>query len=327
MSSSSCPKTKIRYLITLTLLFIARGTFAQSESYPPPGEIYTVNSKAMHMICEGEGEPIVILEAGIGGFSLNWSWVQPEIAKFTRVCSYDRSGYGWSEPTDQDFSIDAASADLHNLLKTAQIEPPYIMVGHSFGSVIIRDYHDKYPEQVLGMVFVDAVHPQLSVRMPYYPDALKNQMDGLRLFSGFARLAAVQSEDSVLPVPTDVPETVADMYIAKLLEPNFFEASYTEAMCLIDCLPELTLSDDLGDMPLVVLRHGIPESISFLGAPLSPELADQAEITWQTLQVELTNLSSNGKLIVAEDSRHNIQFDQPELVVNAVHEMLLSLEE
>jgi pimeloyl-ACP methyl ester carboxylesterase len=309
------------WLIVLAVSLALTDVLAQAD-FPPPGDIYTVNGREMHLNCTGEGSPTVILEAGIGGTSLNWSVVQPAVAEFTRVCSYDRPGYGWSAPLNRDFSVPAATDDLHRLLFAAGVAPPYVMVGHSFGGVLLRDYTRQYPDAVMGVVLVDAVHPQMPQRITFYPQALELQIAALRLASGAARLGYLQTGDSSLPAPENIPPDVADAYTAKLLEEKFFDTTATEALYMAEQMPALTLPDTLGDMPLFVISHGIPERNSFLGAPLNAELAAEAEATWQQLQIELATLAPQGERIVATESGHNIQFEQPDLVINAVREIV-----
>src|SRR3989304_8969128 len=102
-----------------------------------------------------EGSPTVILEAGASSPSLVWFLVQEKVAEFTRVCSYDRPGFGWSESTSAPLSIDQMAANLHQLLETAGIPGPYILVGHSAGGVYIRSFARHYPSEVRGVVLVD----------------------------------------------------------------------------------------------------------------------------------------------------------------------------
>lgn len=313
---------RVLLILVLSLGIIRQ---VQAQEAQPPGTIYSVNERDMHLYCTGTGDQTVILEAGVGGFSLNWSWVQPEVAKFARVCSYDRPGYGWSTPSSAPFSLKQTVNDLHNLLSAADITPPYLFVGHSFGGVIARVYHDTYPGHITGMILVDAVHPDMPNRVPGYADAIEQQFYSLSLFTRLARLAALEDENSTLPVPTNVPEDVANTYIEKLLEPNFFNASYAEAVYLANDMPDLALPSTIGDMPLVVFSHGIPERRSFLGAPLSAQAAADAEAAWQDMQRELAALSPQGELMIAEDSTHNIQFDEPGLIVDAIREMLAEI--
>ncbi len=139
------------------------------STYPAPGRMVSVNDHSLHLYCTGvgrEGSPTVVLEAGAGGSSLDWQEVQPEVAQFTRVCSYDRAGFGWSElgPTPRD--ANRLVNELAVLLHRSGEKPPYVMVGASFGGLLNQIYAYRYPENTAGLVLVDSVHPDWVERMP-----------------------------------------------------------------------------------------------------------------------------------------------------------------
>jgi pimeloyl-ACP methyl ester carboxylesterase len=300
-------------VIILTLVSIA----IQAQDDPPPGEIYSVNGTNLHLHCMGESEPTIILESGIGGFTLNWTAVQPQLAESYRVCSYDRRGYGWSDPLTTSFTLENAVGDLYALLTAAEVEPPYVFVAHSFGGVLSRAYHATYPDHVLGMVMLDAIHPQMPERVAAYPSALPRQLDQLDRTAGLIRAFAA-SDGEVPLLDAFVPNDADALFLDKVLEEKFLETSKLEALYMVEAIPAYPLPDTLGEMPLVVVTHGTPETRSFLGAPMTPEQATAAEVTWQALQAELAALSSQGRLVVAEGSSHSIQFDQPDLVLDLV---------
>jgi pimeloyl-ACP methyl ester carboxylesterase len=118
--------------------------------------LYTVNGRQMHINCVGEGSPTVILQAGGGAESLWWYWVQNQLAAHTRVCAYDRSGYGWSDPTENPREALTIVEELHLLLEEAGIDAPYVMAGHSYGAVFTRIYAAQYPQDVIGIVLIDS---------------------------------------------------------------------------------------------------------------------------------------------------------------------------
>ena len=149
--------------ISLTAFFLATalmmaGLGYQSISeriddwrYPPPGQLVDIGGYSLHINCSGEGGPAVILEPGLGWTSLEWTIVQRGVEKFTQVCSYDRAGYGWSDPGPEPRTSQSLVDELHKLLVKAQVMPPYILVGHSFGVINVRLYASQYPEEVLPM--------------------------------------------------------------------------------------------------------------------------------------------------------------------------------
>lgn len=128
-------------------------------------QLLDVGGRKLYMECRGSGSPVVILEAGLGVHSGTWYKVFPEIAKFTRVCLFDRFGLGGSEAGPLPRTSQKMVAELHELLMVAQVPPPYILVGHSFGGLNTRLFASTYPEEISGLVFVDAVHPDLDTRI------------------------------------------------------------------------------------------------------------------------------------------------------------------
>jgi pimeloyl-ACP methyl ester carboxylesterase len=125
---------------------------------PPaaPGRLVNLGGRRLHLNCTGAGSPTVIVESGSGAFSIDWALVQPEVARFTRFCSYDRAGYAWSDLGPARDSVEQTVDDLHLLLQTADNRPPYVLVGASLGGLYIRAYQRRYPSQVAGLVFDDS---------------------------------------------------------------------------------------------------------------------------------------------------------------------------
>src|SRR5579864_9477628 len=131
-----------------------------------PGRLVDVGGMKMHIDCTGEGSPTVILDSGLGDSYVSWRKVQPQIAKFVRVCSYDRAGLGYSDSSPRPRTSKVIAEELHSLLQAAGIAPPYILVGHSLGGYNVRLYQNLYPKEVIGMVLVDASHPDQENRFP-----------------------------------------------------------------------------------------------------------------------------------------------------------------
>ena len=129
---------------------------ADAKAYPPPGQMVDVGGYRMHIYCTGSGSPTVVIEAGWGDSSAAWGWVQPEVAKTTRICTYDRAGMGWSEASSQPRTAREFAKELHTLLEKANEPGPYVLVGHSLGGYTMLVYAQDYPDEVAGMVLVDA---------------------------------------------------------------------------------------------------------------------------------------------------------------------------
>ena len=122
------------------------------EEFPPPGKYINIGKHHLHLHCIGQGSPTVILDAGLGGTSLEWVLVQPDVAQFTRVCSYDRSGYGWSEGIPGPRTSAIIVKELQKLLDFADEQSPYLLVGHSFGGLSMRLFASHHPDKIAGLV-------------------------------------------------------------------------------------------------------------------------------------------------------------------------------
>src|SRR5215213_12041034 len=153
-------------LAVIGAIYQAIATKIDQHTYSPPGEMVDVNGHLMHINCMGEGSPTVILEAANLGMSAHWVRVQQQLTKSTRVCSYDRAGMGWSEPSPEPRDAKQISSELHTLLKGADTEGPYVVVGHSYGGLYAQMYAARYPKQVAGVALVDSMHPEQFTRSP-----------------------------------------------------------------------------------------------------------------------------------------------------------------
>ncbi|HKR00526.1 MAG TPA: alpha/beta fold hydrolase [Pyrinomonadaceae bacterium] len=276
--------------------------------YPPPGRLIDVGGYCLHIQCSERPEgakaaPTVVMDAGIGECSLGWSLVQPEIARFARVCTYDRAGLGWSDPAPTARTSRQIVKDLHALLYRAGVEPPYVMVGHSFGGLNVRLYASQFPEEVVGLVHVDSANESYSIRniMPRYLKlGLLTAFLGIpRLFAGFVLASnPIFAADSRYPPAYRAIATSTKYLNAVRREWSAVDESWAQAAAT---------EKSLGDRPLVAL---LPASEHEL-FPLA-----------KRLQVDLVSRSTRGKLILVERSGHHIQHDRPEMVVEAVREVV-----
>jgi hypothetical protein len=155
------------------LLYQSIASAQDASSYPAPGKLIDVGGYRLHLYCTGTGRPgspTVILDAAFGDTSLAWSKVQPSVASFTRVCSYDRAGYGWSDTSPLPRTARRVVTELHTLLTRAGVPGPYVLVGHSYGGLFVQLYAYTYPHEVAGLVLVDSVHED-QIRYPALPIA------------------------------------------------------------------------------------------------------------------------------------------------------------
>lgn len=270
----------MRVLIVLILIAVIALTSVSCHFFSAQGKLVDVGGHRLYLNCTGEGSPTVILDAGLGDDSSNsWSDVQPEIAKFTRVCSYDRANTGSSDSISKPRTIEQIVADLHNLLTNAKVPAPYVLVGHSFGGMNVRMYAAKYPTEAAGIVLVDSSLEDLFVRLDAFVDA-----------ESMKRIRARAADNK--------------------------EGVDWEAACAL-----VRAADWRSEIPLVVLTRGREEDLSKI-APEDVEKVKKMGQVFRELQSDLTRHSSNSKQIIAEKSGHHIQADQPELVIDAIRQVV-----
>jgi pimeloyl-ACP methyl ester carboxylesterase len=298
---------------------------SSGPSEPQPiGQLIDLGGYRLHLACQGEGSPTVVMEAAIGETGLMWSLVQPAVAKLTRACVYDRAGLGWSDPSPRPRTAAVMVEELHTLLATAEVPGPYVLVGHSLGGLLVRLYAARYPQEVAGLVLVDSAHEQQYARAPTEIRELIPQVEdqGRQQFEGVKALIASGSLDpAMLPVPPQLPPAAAEIFRALVAaSPKHVETYIAEQQAVQAIHAELAAAriTSLSDLPLVVLSHSQPMAM--------PGLTDQVnqayEQLWQELQAQLAGLSSRGRLVMAENSGQYIQLERPQLVIDAIGEVV-----
>jgi pimeloyl-ACP methyl ester carboxylesterase len=333
---------------TLRLLFVPLAGAGDSDEKPPspPGRLVDVGGYRLHLWSMGKGSPTVVLDAGMGDFSFTWGLVQPEVAKFTRVCSYDRAGSAWSDAGPTPRTMKQEVHELRVLLRRAGIRPPYVMVGASYGGLLSRLYARNYPGEVAGMVLVDSTDPDttLSLQAPGQAPRLVRIREGWkgrpvppvqtmkssppRPLSEEERKQLEESRKSqgtprVSPPHDRLPEDLQklDLWARTHRRPGAGNEFWPEEM---QEMYEQTQREPhpLGDMPLIVLAPaGKPGS----GTPPRGTSVEG----WQRLGEEKrrqkeaqARLSRSGKFVRVEESGHHIHLDQPAKVVEAIREVV-----
>jgi pimeloyl-ACP methyl ester carboxylesterase len=289
-------------LAVIGAIYQAVATQIDQRTYSAPGEMVNVNGHLMHINCVGRGSPTVILESGLGNMSADWANIQPEVAKTTRVCSYDRAGTGWSEPGPTPRDPKQIAHELHTLLGKAGIDGPYVLVGQSFGGLYVRMYADLYPKEIAGMVLVDSSHPDMWTRMP--PEvaaALRPPAWQMRAMAFLARLGVTRLSGG------DMSECGLPVRQCKEEQAYFATAQYLvtkrQEMYAPERDAQVRATGDLGDKPLVVLTAG-DHSRDF-AAGVSLAARTRFEHTWYTLQSELAALSTDSNHRVVEGAGHS----------------------
>lgn len=312
-------------LATIGAVYQIVGMVLDRQQYPPPGQMIDIGGHRLHLYCLGIGSPTVLLEATAPGWSLYWSNVQPQLARTTRVCAYDRAGLGWSERGPLPRTGLRMAKELHRLLERAGIRGPYILVGHSLGGLVARLYQHDYPQDVVGMVLVDAGH-ELEMRQAefrLFANAGKSMLPAIRALTmvGITRLMA--SYDRLPPLLMEQEEKVSaelrPMLRAGWLRTGYYSTLTNESDGLIETLEQVRRSGSLGNLPLVVITATGPIWWPEMPSEVNPV---KFKKMWLELQQHLTTLSTNSRQVFADQSSHFIPFDQPELVSNAVRELV-----
>lgn len=289
--------------------------------HTPPGMLVDVGGYRLHILTIGEGSPGVIFESGGLDSSLEWRKVFPEVVNFTCASAYDRAGTGWSEIGPEPRHALNRLKELHVLLERADIRPPYVLAGYFDGCHTLRIFAHFFPEEVKGLVFIDARHPDLVERLleawikHEKRAALKDLWLGSLARLGVLRLASKVLGERTMPQNNqDLPSHIQDLYLA----PAYFKTKLAESKTMTDSDRQVKVVSDLGDIPLIVIHHGIPDLFTNLPA----EQAEKAEQVWQELQLDLLNLSTRSQMRVAEDSGQHILLEQPEIVIQAIRELV-----
>ena len=288
-------------LAAVALVGAATGAPAvATETDSPPGVLVGAGVHRLHIHCTGRGHPSVIFESGLGGTSLDWVRVQPEVSRFTRACSYDRAGYGWSERGPEPRHADRIAQELDRLLLHADVPPPYLLVGHSFGGLAIRLFAARKERRaVAGLVLVDATHEHqfrrlesAGVRVPMAPTGRRFVIANHWL------------------VPSALPESLKPLAQRLALARKAIRTLYGELGSLRHSARQVGSIRRAPDAPVIVLARS-PRRDAGAGR-------DRVDGTWLDLQRELAGTMKNGFFQVVPGSGHYIHLDRPERVVSAI---------
>ena len=272
-----------------------------AERFRRPGQLVNVAGFRLNLYCTGRGNPTVVLEAGLADSLDSWRPVQPEIARFARVCSYDRAGYGYSDPGPMPRTSERIASELHAALRSAGEKPPYLLVGHSFGGFNIRVFNGKFPDEVAGLVLVDAT-----------------QEDQYRLLpQAWAKMATAtrrRAHRQAFWAPLYIDLGVARLQLrlqghevpAVLLQSKYLKARASEFENIEVSAEQARAADNMENKRLVVLTAGKVIDAS-LKAALTEEDQRAYENIWiNNLQFRLAQLSRRSRRIVPADSTHDV---------------------
>ncbi|MGA2084904.1 MAG: alpha/beta hydrolase [Terracidiphilus sp.] len=317
---------KVAERIVLSIVVLVAATLALSSAYnaiamqifwathPAPGSFYQVNGHKMHLYCTGSGSPTIVLEAGFGVSTpvLGWGNFQPDLARITRVCSYDHAGLGWSEPQPGPGDADHVAANLHELLTQAGVTGPIVLLSHSWGGIYVRDYMTRYPANVQGIILLDSSTPDQDKRTEAVTGPQDNSHMGLII--RVARLAYSAGIPRLLGMCKPVAgwearaarelgeDSCRSHFDALVNEYNNFDASSAETLH----------SGSFGALPILIISHD-----PVTGAdPREPPEMRKLEPLYAQMQEEQKQLSTHSLRIIAKGSGHEVHSDRKALVLS-----------
>jgi pimeloyl-ACP methyl ester carboxylesterase len=287
-------------LIAATILASLGAVSAQGPQ--PPGKLIDIGGHRLHLQCSGESEPTVILESGLGGYSVDWGLVQPQVARFTKVCSYDRASYAWSDPGPEPRGLRTSVNELHRLLEQAKVKPAYILVGQSWGGRIVRLFAHTYPQEVAGMVLIDTFS------------------EGTAEVSAESLNLDLREEEEKDPA-VNLPLILRDAHTwaaAKKRQGDITHVDEDPSALIISTTT--SSKTPLGDRPLVVISAG-RLSYNAEDRQNGPSLKERVHAHVKS-EAFLATLSRNSRFVVARRSFHKVHLYEPDLVTEAIRQVV-----
>jgi pimeloyl-ACP methyl ester carboxylesterase len=308
------------------------GARRHRRQFPPPGRLIDVGGHRLHVTCGGSGSPVVLFESGIAASSLSWARVQPKIATFTRACAYDRAGLAWSDGASCPRTFDRIVDELSTVLGHIAPEDRYLLAGHSFGSFIVRGYAVRHPERVAGMVLVDPAIEWLAVT----PERARMLWGGrqlsrigaalahlgvvracLALLTGgvpgaprrFVRIfgpTAARTLERLVGEVRKLPPDLHPVVQALWCQPKCFHAMADYLAALERSGPSIAALSPPRGIPVVVISSGNQPAKQLAAHRMLAEASDR------------------GRHLIAARSAHWVQFDEPELIVAALKDLVES---
>ena len=310
-------------LLGATTLYQAIAIWLEDQQ-PPPGQLIDVGKYRLHLYVAGEASPTIVIDHSLGG--VEGYFLIEELSKLARVCIYDRAGYGWSDRSPYPRTSQQIVKELDTLLIQARIEPPYILVGNSFGSYNVRLYAHLFPQKVVGIVLTDALHETGMLKMSVPLQTLK-----LFFISGFVM--------SVLGSMLGIIRLLRVFGVFELLKPelryfsqdslNWVKRSFCrskhwitmsrEMINLDKSARQVRIAKHFDTVPIVSIKASSFFKPSFWTIFIPLKGANQLR---ERMHVELGNLSTDCLQVEASQSGHFVWVDQPDVIVDAVRTVL-----
>lgn len=313
-------------LILIRVFLLVATTFYQAiacwfeDRKLPPGQMFDVGGYSLHLYIAGNTNPTIVLDHSLGG--IEGYLLVEELAKLARVCIYDRAGYGWSNQSPHPRTSNQIVTELDTLLTQAGIEPPYILIGDSFGSYNVRLYAHRFPEKVIGMVLTDGLHETEMLKMSFQLQALKLffisgfVMSILGSILGIIRLMRICKIFELLkPELGKFPQHLLNSIKRSFCRPKHWITMSREMLNLSVSGREVRIANQFGDLPIVNIKANsfLKPSLWTVFIPLRG--ANQLR---KQMHIELLKLSTNCTQLQASKSGHFVWVDQPDVIIDAV---------
>ncbi|HKT29361.1 alpha/beta hydrolase [Dyella sp.] len=309
----------------------AKPLVVDDPAYTKPQQLVDIGGgRRLNLYCRGEGSPTVVFDSGLGDSTVAWALVQPTIARKTRTCSYDRAGLGFSDAAKRPNDAKNDAEDLHALLHAAHIAPPYILVGHSAAGLAVRVYADRYRDEVVGMVIVDGTHEDQSKREdaigPFKKEQWEATLKDTSCLDAAKNGAIAQSSPVYKKCVADeateprYSQAIKDAVLKYAATLKWQSASASEKKSVFDASADETRTTrkDFGDMPIIVLTHAPhPWPKDWTQA-----LQDRHTLVWEDMHNDLAAMSTHGVNEIVPHAGHYIQYDRPEIVIDAIDQVL-----
>lgn len=290
-------------LAVLGAVYQAIATAMDRRALPAPGQMIDVGGYRLHLYCVGPNtaeRPTVILESGLGATSSSWGWIQPSVAKTTRVCAYDRAGMGWSDSSPAPRDAQNIATELHTLLQNAQIPGPYVLAGWSYGGMYVRQYASQYPDEVVGMVLLDSSSPEQCISTPATQAQCASMAQTFTIAPILTRLGVLRVMGLSQPA-SGLPSPQSEELLASFSATKDWDTQSAEFFASPSTTGQGLDAESLGDMPLFVLTA----------------TGHDFEQLWQGWQAGFTDLSTNSVQRVLSGATHgSIMYDSTDAKVS-----------
>ncbi len=307
---------------TVLIAFAATSIASEARAQALPGAMIDIGGHSVHLVCSGEGEPTILLDAGAGGWSLTWLPTQTQLASAGfRVCAWDRPGVGLSDMGPLPRTSATIVREMRTLIAAAQLDTPIVLVGHSFGGQNVRMFAATYPDAVAGVVLVESGHEQQWARLdPTIWQAVEGQGDVLRSIASAIRKGAEPPPSGIVTdhLSREWSEAVERVYGGA----QYYDGVANEFAGIPESNSQLAHSGNIGSIPLLVLTAG--RSFYAFEGTLDTDIAAANDV-WLDLQRDLLNASTRSSQVVEPDVDHRLISTHPHLVAQHIAEFTRSL--